>query len=77
MEYFLICSNACCRFLLDLQEVRKPLRRTETFLKECPECGSQWSATCPFCTQPLSIIWHGHRAHCAQCHRRFHAPAAA
>jgi hypothetical protein len=75
MEHFLICGNPSCRFVLDLQEVRKPL--PGLLLNECPECGSQWSATCPFCAQPLSIIWHGHRAHCAQCNRRFHTPVAA
>jgi hypothetical protein len=77
MEHFLICGNPACRFVLDLQEVRKPLRRSEWLLKECPECGSQWSATCPFCTEPLSVIWRGHHALCARCHRQFHAPAAA
>jgi hypothetical protein len=77
MENFLICGNPSCRFVLDLQEVRTPLRSLQSLLSECPECGSQWSATCPFCAQSLSIIWHGHRAHCAQCHRRFHAPVAA
>jgi len=77
MENFLICGNPSCRFVLDLQELRKPLRPPKSLLNECPECGSQWSATCPFCKEPLSVIWHGHRAHCAQCHRQFHTPAAA
>ena len=77
MENFLICGNASCRFVLDLSEMRKPLRSSRFLLNECPECGSQWSAKCPFCSQPLSIIWHGHRAHCSQCQRRFHASVAA
>jgi len=77
MEHFLICGNPFCRFVLDLQEVRKPLRRAQLLLKECPECGAQWSTTCPFCAEPLSVMWHGHHALCAHCHRQFHTPAAA
>jgi transcription elongation factor Elf1 len=77
MEHFLICSNATCRFVVDLQQARKPLRRSGSLLNQCPECGSEWLASCPSCTKPLSVSWQGHRAHCAQCHRRFHAPAAA
>src|SRR5258708_29608503 len=70
MENFLICGNPSCRFVLALQEIRKPLRRSQLFLKDCPECGSQWLATCPFCTAPLSVFWHGHPPHCAHCHRQ-------
>jgi hypothetical protein len=77
MEHFLICGNPSCRFVLDLQELRKPLRGSQWLLKECPECGAQWSATCPFCSEPLSVMWRGHHALCAHCQRRFHAPAAA
>ena len=77
MENFLICGNPSCRFVLDLQEVRKPVTRLGKLLAECPECASQWSATCPFCAETLSIIWHGHHAVCAHCHRQFHRPAAA
>ena len=77
MQHFLVCGNASCRFVLDLQQARKPLRRAELLFKQCPECGSEWLASCPFCNEPLGVIWHGHHAHCAQCTRRFHAPAAA
>ena len=75
MPDFLVCSNPSCRLVLDLQEARQPL--SQSFLNRCPECESEWSATCPFCTQPVGVIWHGHRAHCAHCHRRFHTPVAA
>ena len=77
MENFLICCNPSCRFVLDLQEVRRPLRRSFPLLNECPECRSSWSATCPFCTETLSVIWRGHHAVCAHCQRQFHRPAAA
>ena len=77
MEHFLICSNATCRFIVDLQQARKPLRRSGSLLNQCPECGSEWLAGCPSSAKPLSVTWQGHHAHCAQCQRRFHAPAAA
>jgi transcription elongation factor Elf1 len=77
MPHFLVCANASCRFVVDLQQARKPLRRSQSLLSKCPECGSDWLASCPSCAEPLSVTWHGHRAHCAQCHRQFHAAAAA
>lgn len=76
MQNFLICGNPSCRFVLDLRGAAKPLRRTRTVLNACPECGSAWLATCPFCVRPLNVTWSGHRSHCAHCHRRFHAQAA-
>jgi primosomal protein N' len=77
MEHFLICTNASCRFVLDLQQARKPLRRSQPLLNQCPECQSEWSARCPFCDETLNIVWRGHHAQCAKCRRQFHAPAAA
>jgi len=77
MEHFLICANPSCRFVVDLKQARKPIRRSELSLSECPECGSEWLANCPSCAEPLSVTWHGHHAHCAQCHRKFRAAAAA
>jgi hypothetical protein len=77
MEHFLICANPCCRFVLDLQETARPLRRPAAFLNECPECGSQWSANCPFCVQPLRMVWRGHLPHCGHCHHKLHAEAKA
>lgn len=77
MEHFLVCGNPSCRFVLDLEEVRNPHRVAESLFRECPECGSQWSATCPFCAEPLRVMWRGHHAVCAHCQRQFHTPAAA
>lgn len=76
MEHFLICANPSCRFILDRREAKKPLRQARNFLNECPECGSSWSAACPSCVQPLSVVWRGQLPHCAHCHRKFHAQAA-
>jgi transcription elongation factor Elf1 len=75
MSDFLVCSSSYCRFVIDLQEARKPL--SGSFLKQCPECGSSWSASCPFCAEPVSVTWRGHHALCAHCHRQFHTLAAA
>jgi transcription elongation factor Elf1 len=77
MEHFLICGSPSCRFVVDVRQARKPLRRSQSLLNECPECGSEWMASCPSCAKPLDVTWQGHRAHCAECHRQFHAPAAA
>ncbi len=35
MEHFLICGNPFCRFVLDLQELRKPIDRSHLLLREC------------------------------------------
>jgi hypothetical protein len=71
MQHFLICANPRCRFVLDLHISGKPLRRSRVLLSECPECGSGWSANCPFCAQPLNLAWHDQLPHCAHCRRRF------
>ena len=71
MPHFLICSNPSCRLVLDFRVPGEPPRRSRVPLNECPECGSGWSANCPFCIQPLSIAWHHELPHCAQCRRRF------
>ena len=77
MPNFLVCGNPSCRFVLDFQEVRKPLRPSHPLLKECPECGGPLSASCPFCAQTLSVIWRGHHAVCRHCQRQLHRAAAA
>jgi DNA-directed RNA polymerase subunit RPC12/RpoP len=71
MPRYLICNNPRCRFVLDLQISGKALRRSRVPLSECPECGSGWSTSCPFCAQPLNLAWHDQRPHCAHCSRRF------
>ena len=71
MPHFLICSNPSCRLVLDFRVPGEPLRRSRVPLNECPECGSEWSANCPFCIQPLSLAWHHDLPHCAHCRRRF------
>jgi hypothetical protein len=71
MPRYLICDNPRCRFVLDLQVSGKQLRLSRLPLSDCPECGSEWSASCPFCVQPLNLAWRDQRPHCARCDRRF------
>ena len=76
METYLICGNHSCRMVLDLNGSANSLRRSQIHLSACPECGSEWMSTCPFCVQPLRVMFRGHHAHCGHCHRKFHARAA-
>ena len=69
MEKILVCSNSRCRFVLDLRECDRVLRRSDLPIKECPECGSEWSSTCPFCARVLSLAWPHALPHCANCQR--------
>jgi hypothetical protein len=55
MERFLICSNAKCRFVLDRRINGKSLDGAHLILKKCPDCGGDWSSTCPSCAQPLAM----------------------
>jgi len=76
MESFLICENSKCRMVFDLRENGRTLPRSKTIVNECPECGSQWSRTCPFCRKPLEVAWRGGLPHCLSCHQKLHAKAA-
>ena len=76
MHNYLVCSHPSCRLVVDLQECREPRDPEKIGLNACPECASAWAASCPFCAKEIAIIWHGHHAHCAHCHRRLHAKAA-
>src|SRR5947209_3611195 len=53
MEYFLICTNPTCRFIVNLREGAQVLERSKLVLDECPECGHPWSSYCPFCARRL------------------------
>lgn len=76
MPDYLLCANPSCRLIIDLEGCRKPIRLSEIGIDNCPECSSAWSSTCPFCAHRIDVVWHGHHAHCANCHRRFYARAA-
>jgi transcription elongation factor Elf1 len=76
MESFLICENPRCRMVLDLRENGHVLPRSEIVVHECPECGSPWSSTCPFCTKPLEVDWPDGLPHCSDCRQKFQAEVA-
>jgi hypothetical protein len=61
MDSCLICSNADCRFIVDLHE----LPRSELIIDGCPECGHSWSSSCPFCGRPLETILRDNLLHCS------------
>jgi|HubBroStandDraft_1064217.scaffolds.fasta_scaffold926812_1 transcription elongation factor Elf1 len=69
MEHFLICTNAKCRFLVNLREGAQVLERSKILIDECPECGHPWSSYCPFCGRPLENIERGNLSHCSHCGR--------
>lgn len=55
MEHYLICENSKCRFILDRHLNGTSLDGVLGLLPHCPECGSSWSAKCPFCSQPVAV----------------------
>jgi hypothetical protein len=77
MESLLICSNSSCRFLVDLRDAKRLVRRSALPLRECPECGDEWSNACPFCAQHLNLEWADGLPHCASCHRTLRPDEAA
>jgi predicted RNA-binding Zn-ribbon protein involved in translation (DUF1610 family) len=77
METFLICENPKCRFVLDLGEKGRVASRRRAVLNDCPECGHQWSRTCPFCSHPLGVAWPNELPSCSSCHQKLKAEAEA
>lgn len=67
MEYFLICTNPSCRFIVNLREGAQVLERSKLFIDECPECGHPWSSYCPFCGRPLEAAQRGNFYRCLSC----------
>src|SRR5712664_2398225 len=67
LEEFLICTNRNCRFLVSLREGNKLLRRSDLILSACPECNHKWSGRCPFCVQPLKVVWQSKVPCCSHC----------
>jgi hypothetical protein len=75
LEYFLICTNPACRFIVDLREGAQVLERSKLVIDECPECGNPWSSYCPFCDRPLEVVQRGNLSFCSRCSRSLHAEA--
>jgi predicted amidophosphoribosyltransferase len=55
MQCFLICKNPGCRFILDRRVNGTSLDGVQKILKTCPACGDDWSSSCPYCNQPLTV----------------------
>ncbi len=77
MERFLVCSNAKCRFVLDRRINGKSLDGAHLILKKCPDCGGEWSSTCPSCAQPLAMKLVAGLPQFACCERKPKAAAQA
>jgi len=67
MEFFLICTNSKCRYLINLREGAQVLERSKLIIDECPDCGHPWSSYCPFCGRPLESVRRGELSHCSLC----------
>jgi predicted amidophosphoribosyltransferase len=54
MNHFLVCKNPACRFVLDRRIDGKSFDSLQ-LLKKCPDCGGDWSSSCPRCGQALAM----------------------
>jgi predicted amidophosphoribosyltransferase len=70
MNSFLICENAQCRFLLDRRLNGRSLDGVRKIVKNCPDCGADWSSTCPTCGQALAVRMTGGLPHAVCCEQR-------
>jgi hypothetical protein len=69
MDYFLICTNSKCRFLINLRQGAHVLRRSQLVIDQCPECGYPWSGYCPLCGRPLEVDEREIPHRCLHCGR--------
>ena len=67
MERFLVCNNPKCHFVLDRYINGKDC--AHLILKKCPDCGGDWSATCPACMHALAVKLVGGMPHSVCCER--------
>jgi hypothetical protein len=76
MDSHLICNNLGCRFILD-RRVNGVTDGVRKILKQCPECGSDWSSVCPFCERPLGVVFVNELPHSVCCGRKLRAELVA
>jgi transcription elongation factor Elf1 len=76
MASYLVCENPKCHMVLDLRGVGRVSDRSAMIVNKCPECGSQWSPTCPFCGKPLDVALRGGLPRCSNCRQKLQARAA-
>jgi uncharacterized Zn finger protein (UPF0148 family) len=77
MEYFLICTNTKCRFIVNLREGVQVLEGSKLVINECPKCGQPWSSDCPFCGRTLEAIQRDKLSRCLRCNRELRPDANA
>jgi hypothetical protein len=77
MNNFLVCENPVCRFILDRRINGEFLDGVQHFLGQCPECGSGWSSTCPFCGVAFTVKFVDGLPQSACCSRRLYPQAHA
>jgi hypothetical protein len=77
MNHFLVCENPSCRFILDRRINGEALDGVRGIINQCPECGNDWSSSCPFCDQALTINFVNGLPHAACCGRKLRADAKA
>jgi hypothetical protein len=76
MDLFSICKNPRCRFVLD-RRVLVELREDPQSLSNCPVCGDDWSSSCPFCGQALTVNFVDGLPHSACCGHKLRAEVRA
>jgi predicted amidophosphoribosyltransferase len=72
MSSFMICTNASCRFLLDRRLNGRSMDGVRKIVKTCPDCGGDWSSTCPGCGQALAVKITNGLPHSVCCEHRAH-----
>jgi hypothetical protein len=73
MDSHLICKNPACRFVLDRRINGESLDGVRKIVKQCPECGGDWSSACPFCKRPLAVAFVNELPHSACCLQKLRA----
>lgn len=78
MDRYLVCDNPKCRYILDGRINGKTFGKPQLIVKKCPECGGNWSAVCPSCSQPLQVrlVAGMPRSSCCQPKAKANAQAA-
>ena len=77
MNHFLVCENPECRFIIDRRVNGESLDGLRRILKECPACKSEWSSSCPNCSQSLTVSFIDGVPYSSCCGHKLRAEAKA
>jgi hypothetical protein len=77
VDKYLVCSNTGCRFILDRRVNGTSLDGVQKILKTCPACSSDWSISCPYCAQALTVHFIHGLPHSACCGHKIRAEVLA